>query len=108
MICEDIELEVPDTKETREAYRNIQETQNGLLKLEGVGPKFSKYGEKPGTKYTHVGIPPKYICAITSEKQVYYASEQVQKFIKEQAKIQHIDATKKDAPLTLYDTDELF
>jgi len=111
VICEDIELQVPDNEKTRDAYRNSQEHKDklsGLGELEGVmGPKFSKYGEKPGTRYTHVGIPSKYICAITSAKHVYYASEQVQKFIKDQAKIEHVDAP-KDMPLTLYDTDELF
>jgi len=111
VICEEIELQVPDNEETREAYRNSQEHQDKISKLgelEGLfGPKFSKYGEKPGTKYTHVGIPPKYICAITSEKQVYYASEQVQKFINKQVNNKHTDL-KDEKPLTLYDTDELF
>ncbi len=108
VICEDIELEVPDTEETREAYRNAQEKQSGLLELEGiVGPKFSHYGDKPGTKYKHVGVPSKYICAITSKKNVYYVSERVQKFIKEQESISK-KSEEQEIPLSLYDTDDLF
>lgn len=111
VICEDIELEVPDTEETREAYRHFKENKHKSLELENlegiVGPKFSKYGDEPGTKYTHIGIPSKYICAITSATKVYYVSEQVKKFIKEQANIKNIDII-KDKPLTLYDTDKLF
>ena len=114
VICEDIELEVPNNEETRSAYKtkkvNNNNTISGLQKLDGVlGPKFSEFGAKPGTKYKHIGIPPKYICAITSSNKVYYASEEVQDFIEKQKNIKKPTSNANQTqPLTLYDTDELF
>ena len=91
-ICEDIELEVPDTPETRQNFimsQNEQKFDNRLGDITSgvVGPKFSKWGAKPGTKYTHVGVPPKYICAIANKNKVFYVSESLVEFANGQEKI---------------------
>ena len=46
----------PNNEETRSAYKtkkaNNNNTISGLQELDGVlGPKFSEFGAKPGTKY---------------------------------------------------------
>lgn len=89
IICKEIELEVPDTKQTRNAYQQATLQSNNQIDSnlqdlnfnDLVGPKFSKLGAKPGINYTHLGIPPEYIFAITSKHNVYYANDKIKEFI---------------------------
>ena len=87
-ICEDLQLSVPDTEDTRLAYEYKQkQLQNPSMSRLGditeglLGPKFCNYGAKPLSKYTHIGVPTKYIVAITSKDKVYYVSEKVKENI---------------------------
>lgn len=123
-ICEDIELEVPDTPETRENFIKSQHKQNIDDRLDittgAVGPKFSEWGAKPGTKYTHVGVPPQYICAIASSTKVFYASDRVKDFAKSVAENENNIHTNKpksaqasqsqeqEVALTLDEAEKLF
>ena len=68
--------------------KKATKNKNGLDELgEGLqGPKFSEYGAKPGSKYTHIGLPPKYIVAVVTADEVIYAQDRVQEFIKEAQK----------------------
>ena len=115
VICEDITLTVPDNEETRSAYEECQKPVNNNDKLGSLafcvlGPKFSQYGAKPGTTYKHVGIPPKYICAITSSNQVYYVNPKVKERIL--SRKQNVTETKCqtiEQPIySLYDAEKLF
>lgn len=89
IICKEIELKVPDTEQTRNVYQQaLIQSQNQIAsKLDAFefeslqGPKFSQLRTKPGTKYTHLGIPPEYIFAITSKHNVYYANDQIKEFV---------------------------
>ena len=72
-----------------------------------MGPKFSSFGLKPGTKYKHVGIPPKYICAITSSNKAYYASQRVLEFINNLSNVRNKEEN-ETLNVDLYSADELF
>ena len=85
-ICEPRIMTVPDCENTRSAYEKMKNGPKVDFSLEDMGnptfgPKYCPYGTEPMAPFIGFGVPPKYILAICSTDEVFYASSRMQRFV---------------------------